>query len=148
MAIEREVVIEAPVDVVWRMVTEPEHIARWFSDAAELDARGGAGSLSWKEYGTVHLRVEKVDAPRLFSFRWVYPEGAEPRRGNSILVEFTLSSEGGGTRLRVAETGLEASDWTDEAKATYVDDHRRGWQQHFGDLVSYVTGQGAELARP
>lgn len=38
--IEREVLIEAPVEVVWRTVTEPGQISRWFSDAAEIDRVG------------------------------------------------------------------------------------------------------------
>ena len=31
--IEREIVIEAPVDVVWAVVTEPEQISGWLSDS-------------------------------------------------------------------------------------------------------------------
>ena len=34
--IEREVVIDAPVEVVWRTITEPEHIRQWFADRVEL----------------------------------------------------------------------------------------------------------------
>ena len=29
LQIEREVVIDAPVDVVWRTVTEPQQISQW-----------------------------------------------------------------------------------------------------------------------
>ena len=46
--IEREIEIEAPVDVVWAVVTEPHHIASWFTDSATLDlgraAKGGSTS--------------------------------------------------------------------------------------------------------
>jgi uncharacterized protein YndB with AHSA1/START domain len=37
--IEREIVIDAPVDVVWAVVTEPELISGWLSDSVELDLR-------------------------------------------------------------------------------------------------------------
>ena len=37
--IEREVVIDAPADVVWRTITEPDQITRWFADKVELDLR-------------------------------------------------------------------------------------------------------------
>jgi len=40
--IEKEIVIEAPPEVVWRVVTQPAHIECWFSDSAEFDLRPGA----------------------------------------------------------------------------------------------------------
>src|SRR5262245_43405832 len=46
--IEREILIEAPVEVVWEVVTRPDQIRRWWSDEAEVDLRpGGAGTLTW-----------------------------------------------------------------------------------------------------
>jgi uncharacterized protein YndB with AHSA1/START domain len=32
--IEREVLIEAPVEVVWRTITEPDQMSQWFADTA------------------------------------------------------------------------------------------------------------------
>jgi uncharacterized protein YndB with AHSA1/START domain len=54
--IEREIVIDAPVERVWSVVTEAQHIGRWFGDVgAEIDLRpGGAFRCSWDKYGTVH----------------------------------------------------------------------------------------------
>ncbi|MBS1864253.1 MAG: SRPBCC domain-containing protein [Actinobacteria bacterium] len=46
-SIEREVRIEAPVETVWSIVTEPEQIARWFASSAEVDLRPG-GDLLFK----------------------------------------------------------------------------------------------------
>ena len=58
--IEREIVIHAPVEVVWSVVTEPEHISAWFSDSADLDLRpGGRAVLHWNDFGTVLGRVER-----------------------------------------------------------------------------------------
>ena len=63
--ISREVVIDAPPDVVWSIVTEPRHVARWFSDEAEIDLRpGGAMLLTWHRHGTFQARVETVDPPQ------------------------------------------------------------------------------------
>src|SRR5688572_25822084 len=89
--IEREVLIEAPLEVVWAVVTEPEHVGGWFGDSAEIDLRpGGDATLTWEEHGSVRARVESVDPPHTFSFRWARPVGAEPGEGNSTLVEFNL----------------------------------------------------------
>ena len=97
--------------------------------------------LSWDEHGPVQLRIERVERPHLFSFRWMHPEGSEPRDGNSMLVEFTLSEEDGKTRLRVVESGLAAIDWAEEEKAKYLDSHSRGWERHIGELDRYVAAQ-------
>ena len=67
---EREILVAAPVEVVWAVVTEAEHISGWFSDAVELDLRpGGAARLRWDGSGTFHGRVERVERPHFFSFR-------------------------------------------------------------------------------
>ena len=46
--IEREVEIEAPMDVVWRTITKPDQISRWFADRVELELKpGGRGYLAF-----------------------------------------------------------------------------------------------------
>ncbi len=141
--IEREIVIDAPADVVWRTITEPDQIALWFADRVDLDLRpGGRGSLGFRSRATGQpmtavLVVEAVEPPHRFSFRWGHPEGETPVAGNSLLVELTLLPEGPGrTRLRVAETGLAETGWPDERQSDYVDDHRGGWQVHLARLVT------------
>ena len=75
-AIEREIFIDAPPSVVWSIVTAAEHVAGWFSDEAEIDLRsGGRMLLTWRQHGTYEGRVETVDPPRVFAFRWQTREG-------------------------------------------------------------------------
>jgi uncharacterized protein YndB with AHSA1/START domain len=144
-SIEREILIEAPVEVVWGVVTEPDQISGWFSDSAEIDLRpGGEGALTFEqratnERATVHILVQSVEPPHTFSFRWVYPEGVEARMGNSMLVEFKLMSEGENTRLRVVESGWLDMEWTEEMMAKYVDEHSKGWEVHVASLRDYVS---------
>jgi uncharacterized protein YndB with AHSA1/START domain len=139
--IEREVVVEAPVEQVWTVVTEAEHVGRWFGDAsAEIDLRpGGAMAVTWVEHGTVRARVEKVEPPHVFSYRWARPLGAEPREGNSTLVEFILGAEGERTRLRVVESGFQSLDRPDEEKAAYAEDNSRGWTVELDELREYAV---------
>ena len=143
--IEREILIEAPAEVVWATITEPEQITQWFADRVELDAKpGGKGTFVFEDMAnTVSLVVETVDPPHRFTFRWAYPDGEAPVPGNSVLVEFTLSAEGDErTRLRVTETGLDAIGWPDADKARYVDEHRQGWDLHLGRLVDLFAPSG------
>ena len=140
--IEREIVIDAPVEAVWAIVTEPEHVGAWFSDSAEIDLRpGGDVVLTWEEHGSVRARVERAEPPHRFSFRWARPVGAEPEKGNSTLVELTLSAEGEGTRLHVVESGFRELDWSEDEKATYAEGNSEGWDHELGELLEYVSTQ-------
>jgi uncharacterized protein YndB with AHSA1/START domain len=143
-SIEREVVIDAPLDRVWKLVTEAEHLGRWFGDAgAEVDLRpGGAMELRWAEHGSSHGRVEAVEPPRRFAFRWAPfkdPGGANPTDGNSTRVEFTLIEEGAATRLRVVESGFEALATSEEQRRANVDGNTEGWRIELGELQDYAT---------
>jgi uncharacterized protein YndB with AHSA1/START domain len=146
--IEREILIEAPLEVVWAIVTEPEHVGAWFSDSAQIDLRpGGEATLTWERYGSVRAVVEKVEPPHLFSFRWARPVGAEPGKGNSTLVEFSLSAEGESTRLRVVESGFPKLEQSEEEKAKYAEENTQGWELELGELGEYAAQQARESAR-
>jgi len=145
--IEREILIDAPVEVVWEVVTRPEHVSKWWSDQAEIDVRpGGVGVLTFTlrathQRATVPIAVEALEPLHRFAFRWMHPAGVEARPGNSVLVEFTLAPEGEGTRLRVAESGIVAMEWPEEEKSSYVDSHGQGWDRHLPNLRDYAARQ-------
>jgi uncharacterized protein YndB with AHSA1/START domain len=145
--IETDVLIAAPVERVWDLVTSGEHVGRWFGDAgAEIDLRpGGAVSLSWREHGTVRGRVEAVEPPRRFAWRWLSSMGSdeEPTPGNSTLIEFTLAAEGDGTRVAVVESGFDALDMDEKDRAARLAGNTRGWAAELDDLVAYATGATA-----
>lgn len=141
LAIEREVLLEAPPEVVWRVITEPDQMSLWFADRVDLVIEPGAhGYIGFGDQGGPVV-VERVDPPTRFSFRWNHPHDEEPAVGNSMLVEFTLTPEGEErTRLRVTESGHELRDWPDEEKQRYADEHRQGWGE-FLDRLARVVGE-------
>lgn len=142
--IEQEIVIEAPPEVVWELVTDPEHVGAWFGDAAEVDLRpGGDAALTWEGYGTFLARVERVEPPRFFSFRWARPADTPPVEGNSTLVEFSLSAEGEDTRLRVVESGFATLATSEDEKAQHLADNTEGWSVELGHLREYATKAGS-----
>jgi uncharacterized protein YndB with AHSA1/START domain len=141
--IEREITIAAPVERVWSVLTEADHIAGWFADAgAEIDLRpGGALVMRWEQYGMTRARVEAVEPPHRFAYRWTAHHaetGAEPEEGNSTLVEFTLAPEGESTRLRVVETGFAALATSEDQRKSNYDDNVGGWKEMLGRLDAYV----------
>jgi uncharacterized protein YndB with AHSA1/START domain len=148
--IEREILIDAPLDVVWSVITEPEHVSAWFSDSAAIDLRpGGELILTWEQHPSVHWRVETVEPPHFVSFRWLralheQPTGVAPPAGSSTLVEFSLAPEGEGTRLRVVESGFRQLLGSEEENAKDAEEHRHGWELELGELREYVSTQVRE----
>jgi len=140
--IERTIVIEAPIAIVWRTITEPDQIARWFADRVELDARpGGHGTLFFDEKNhAAPLVVDRFEPPTLFSYRWCQPDGEQPAHGNSTLVEFSLVAETDTrTKLTVTETGLDAMPLSDVEKKQFAESHRDGWKGCFERLGGLFT---------
>jgi uncharacterized protein YndB with AHSA1/START domain len=148
--IEREILIDAPAEVVWGVITEPEQISRWFSDEAAVEQRAGAdGLLTWRPGGRggsrsgliAPIRVVEAEPPRRFSFRWGHPEGSEPTEQNSALVQFLLTAEARGTRLRVVESGIEAVARDEHGRVRYREDHEHGWDRHLGEMLDYLASR-------
>ncbi|TDD95285.1 SRPBCC family protein [Jiangella asiatica] len=137
--IEREIVIAAPPERVWDIVTQAEHLGTWFADSsAEIDLRpGGELKLTWKDYGVAEGRVETVEPPHTFAFRWVL-EGEEPAEGNATLVVFTLAPEGAGTRLRVVESGFAELAFDAESRDRHFEEHTKGWRAELDELRAYA----------
>jgi uncharacterized protein YndB with AHSA1/START domain len=143
-SIERETTIEAPVERVWELLTQADHVGRWFGDAgAEIDLRpGGEMVMHWREYGSTRARIETVEPHTRFAYRWAPykdPGGDEPVEGNSTLVEFTLAPDGGGTRLRVVETGFASLATSDEQREANHAGNTEGWAQELGELAAYAA---------
>jgi uncharacterized protein YndB with AHSA1/START domain len=140
LAIDREILIEAPTEVVWRTITKPDQMSQWFADRVELVVEPGAhGYMTFGDQGGPVV-VEVVDPPTRFSFRWNYPVEEEPVAGNSILVEFTLTAEGEEhTRLRVVESGHELRAWPDAERQRYASEHQEGWGDFLDRLATLLA---------
>jgi uncharacterized protein YndB with AHSA1/START domain len=144
--ISAEIAIDAPPEVVWRIVTEPRHMAGWFSDEAEVDLRpGGAMLLTWHGHGSYRARVETVDPPHAFAFRWLRREENDPVPGTSTLVEITLVPSGAGTTLRVVESGFDELAWPEDERARYSAENARGWVVELDELGAYAADVAASL---
>ncbi len=140
--IEREVMVAAPIERVWAVVTQAEHVGSWFGDAgAEIDLRpGGAMTITWAKHGVSHAVVERVEPPHVFAYRWARPAHQDVREGNSTRVEFILAADGDQTRLRVVESGFRTLDLSPEEQAKYAAGNTGGWKSELDELVAYASG--------
>ncbi|GAB2645020.1 SRPBCC family protein [Kribbella swartbergensis] len=133
--IEREIRIDATPEVVYEVISTPEHLRAWWPDDADVEPRAGAtGSVSFGPDKVVPLTVVEADPPRRFSFRWAYEEGESASATNSLLVTFDLVPSGAGTLLRFSETGYDEAAKPDEVYR----DHAAGWDHFLPRLAPYV----------
>jgi len=129
--IERDTVIDAPVERVWSLVSAPGF---WVADPENLDdtaaVEGGSVVARNSEHGDFPVRVVKVEPHSYVAYRWApaFP-GRELTEDNSTLVEFTLTAEGDKTRLTVVESGFAALAVPEDVRARTIKDNAGGWPQ-------------------
>lgn len=88
--VERELVVPAPREEVWRSFTEPE----WLGEDAAIELRPAGDVRAGDRTGF----VEEADAPRRLVFWWSQPEEEASR------VELELREVEEGTLIRVTES--------------------------------------------
>jgi uncharacterized protein YndB with AHSA1/START domain len=132
-AIEREIQFRSAPERLWRAITEPDELAAWFGQRAAVDLRpGGAAWFEWDDGGRFNARVELVEPPRRFSFRWAVEAGEDVDAGRSTLVTFEIvPGSNGGSRLRLRESGFA----TPDLRFGNV----RGWMDELHDLLELVA---------
>jgi uncharacterized protein YndB with AHSA1/START domain len=145
--IEREIHIDASPEVVFDVVSSPEHLREWWPDEAEFPAvPGGAGRIGFGDFsqGGTWVQFAVVDAvpPRLFSFRWTHDEGESAVSGNSNLVVFELEPAGRGTLLRMTESGFHERGWDEATVAARYAEHATAWDFFLPRLAGYAAKVG------
>lgn len=145
--IEREIHIDASPEVVFDVVSSPEHLREWWPDEAEYPAvPGGAGRIRFGDPAQgswVQFQVVDAVPPRHFSFRWTHEAGQTAAQGNSMLVVFELEPAGSGTLLRMTESGFRERGWDEAKVAAEYADHVSGWDYFLPRLLTYATKVGA-----
>lgn len=147
--IERDVYIAADAARVWAVLTEPEHVGSWFGNGepAEIDLRpGGRLIFDHGDHGKLPAVIERVEEPTLLSFRWAADDtgGREPTDTNSTLVEFTLTAEGEGTRLRVVESGFANVEVEPDVIERRYKANAGGWGEAIRGLAAYAEKSAAD----
>lgn len=143
--IEREIVVAAPAERLWEVLTRPEHIGRWFEGMdVEVDLRpGGAMVLTSQEFGKIQAIVDKVEPPHRFAYRWARHPDTPVTEGTATSVEFTLTPEADGTRVRVAESGFTSTDAVKVDQERHAEANSQGWRQVLGSLQRYAEQRTA-----
>jgi uncharacterized protein YndB with AHSA1/START domain len=131
--VEKVLELKAPVERVWRAISDPGELARWFPDEARFDATPGAeGAFVWREHGSFAVHVDEADPPTRLVWSWVHETGVPFAEGGvATTVVWTLAPRpDGGTTLHLRETGFPS----DKRRA----DNDGGWDHELGELVAFL----------
>ena len=133
LSVQKSLELDAPVEKVWRAISEPDLVARWFSDEvrAEAFAAGATGEFFWREHGAFAFEVEVVDPPHHLVWHWARDPDTGLDEGASTRVDWRLEAlPGQRTRLVLVETGF-----ADEAARR---DNDGGWDSELGELRGWL----------
>lgn len=146
--IERSILIAAPVEKVWELVSIPG----WWINDGTLDLGGierpteDIAVLRDADQGDFFVERFGAEPPRTASFRWLV-SGAEGKRADAAedqllqtRVTFTLTAEDGGTRLSVTESGFATATMDDQARRRAYRWNSEGWEIELGAARAYVEG--------
>jgi uncharacterized protein YndB with AHSA1/START domain len=132
VVLTRDVLLDMPVDDLWRLVAEPDGLRLWLGDSVELDVRpGGVGTVRDRGHvddeshadgdgnaagegegdgdgdGIVlrHVRVDRVEPAHELAFTWWRTDDPDTASQASQVV-FQLTAVPGGSHLLITETLL------------------------------------------
>jgi uncharacterized protein YndB with AHSA1/START domain len=153
--IEKQVLLHAPLDRVWRAISDSREFGLWFG--VRVDGPFVAGtSVTATLTGTAvdeevaamqrpHAgakatwQVVTVQPPRQFAYRW-HPFAVEANvdyaTEPTTLVEFTLTETSEGVLLSIVESGFDAIGETRRADA--FEANRKGWSKQTELVRKYL----------
>ena len=142
--IEKQILLRAPRERVWRALTDSGEFGAWFQAVFQGPFRSGEpvrGRITYPGYEHLEfvLLVETIEPERLFTFRW-HPNAVEPGADYSqeptTLVTFTLEEVEGGTLLRVVESGFDSLPVARRADA--LKSNESGWAEQMTAIEAYL----------
>lgn len=145
-AIDKEVVVPAPIEAVWQAWTTQAGIESFFAPEAEIDARvGGAFHIHIDPYGQPgakgadEMRYMALQKPTMVTFDWNAPPSLpEIRQQRTFVVVRLADLDGKATRVRLHHTGWGDGGQWDQTYA-YFD---RAWGKVLGNLQKrFETGR-------
>ena len=153
--IEKRVVLRAPLDRVWRAISDAEEFGRWFGVRFDGPFVAGTSVTAAITPTTVDHQVAKRQEPhagvkstwqivaieprRRFAYRWhpfAIDPGADYEREPTTLVEFVLSETPDGVLLTITESGFDAL--PEARRSASFDANAEGWAIQTGLVRRYL----------
>ena len=134
----KEVVLKAPVDKVWKAITDRQEMKQWYFDVSDFKTEKGfefsfEGKNEVRDKTYVHLcKITEVIEKKKLAYTWRYKD-----MPGVTTVTFELFPEGNNTRLRLTHEGIEnlAAGGRDYDKKNFI----AGWDAIIGqNLPGYL----------
>jgi uncharacterized protein YndB with AHSA1/START domain len=153
--IEKEVLLKAPLERVWRAISDADEFGQWFGARFDGPFAAGTSVTGTITPTTVDEDVAKSQEPyagqadtwqivavepqRRLAFRWhPYPvEGGDYSDEPTTLVEFTLEETADGVLLRIVESGFDAV--PEERRAAAFEGNSEGWEAQTRLVRKYLA---------
>ena len=126
VVIERE--MPFPPEKIWRALTQPHLIAEWLMKNDFKPVVGHSFNLRGDWGGVLDCEVLAVEPNRTLSYTWDFKHDDAAYNLRSV-VTFTLTPTGGGTHLRVEQSGFRP-----DQKQAYGGAHA-GWRKFLENLA-------------
>jgi uncharacterized protein YndB with AHSA1/START domain len=135
--IEQTVTIDAGLDRVWELVTEPGWWVPTETPVAPDRTPGHRTVRESAKWGRFVVEVVRVQPRSYASFRWAstFP-GEEPVAGKATLVEFFVTERAGGVEVRLVESGFAELELPADGRSAAHQDNTGGWREELADLTA------------
>ncbi|MEQ8766657.1 MAG: SRPBCC domain-containing protein [Planctomycetota bacterium] len=136
---EQTVLLNVEHETVWNAITDPSHIARWFSDRTVFQGhQGGLVAYIWDTLGEVRGTIVDIQPQKLLHITWDLPE--EEARTEVV---YNLVPTSQGTRLEVLHQGFgEGEEWDREMRRAEI-----AWASELRALKFYLERHSGKLRR-
>jgi uncharacterized protein YndB with AHSA1/START domain len=132
-----EIVIDAPIEAVWKAITDAEELTRWFVETAKVEPGvGGSFTISWggAESGGSRIEVWEPNQKLRVALKPFDMGPAKYDAASPIREEYTIERRDGKTVLRLVESGIpNTPEWDG-----FYDGTNTGWPQFFRTMRHYL----------
>jgi uncharacterized protein YndB with AHSA1/START domain len=97
-----------PPEAVWKAITEPEQLAKWYMTKARIEGKVGGMIDFWSGISQFHVtgKVLSWDPPHLFEFEWIVEPRRELPKGEQAVIRWELIPDGDETLLKLTHSHL------------------------------------------
>jgi uncharacterized protein YndB with AHSA1/START domain len=128
--------VTATPEQVFDYLVDPDKLARWMGNAAEVDPTpGGRFRVMFPGEDVALGNYVEIDRPNRVVFTWGWQNSTDVPPG-STTVTFTLTADGDETLIELCHAGLPLGP---------EDEHHTGWTYCFGRLAEVFGHQTAEV---
>lgn len=169
MEIKKEITINASAARVFRAITDPKQITKWFPDIESIDPKiGGKVSFKFLDFDTnnqndkdriLEGKITELEADRKLVYTWGHSDTPEsPITQVTWILEETETRK---TRVTITHTGFldeismkpynEQWDWLAERLNAFAESKRRincSWKQLFAFFSSFFANIPIEKIKP